>query len=265
MPLTLDFRRGSGLSGRMLPPNAGVWLNDGTPVPLSQVQRQTECRRGAVFICGYNSPERGAVQSYRLIEESLRRRNTIYDFIVWVHWPTSIAPTYHLAELKVYWDGLLPGISWWQGVGNRLRNQLRELEFESLDVFAHSLGCGVILDALREGSVRRIRHLFLAAPAVESTSLSTPRGRFVPSVQSINGQCVIFSSPNDPVLAHWYLRAKLFTRTALGHSGPMGQTPANVIHVSMPQVKCHGGHRHNGLYYAVIAGVVNTQKSPRFP
>lgn len=226
--LRLNFRRGN--SSFRFAHGAEWMIPDGGSIPESAALNQLFGRRVLVLIHGFNVTD--ALDAYARIGLHVC---TWYDAIIGVTWPGS---------------ALAFGF-WWAArradqAGRMLAETLGTIR-ATIDIEAHSLGCRVALEAMRQGAA--CRSLILAAPAVDDEWIEKGEryGEGVSGVQRV----LVAHSRADGVLRYAYKLAGL--DTALGQNGPRmnGQVPRNVRSVDLTaSVASHGDYKRDPEFYS---------------
>lgn len=203
--------------------------NGSVPIPENSWKEETSGKRALFLIHGYNV--RNAHKSYSEIE---RRIGDLYDVVIGVWWPGSdLALAFWLACMRA------------DKAGKMLADCVRRMSFLSIDVEAHSLGCRVALEALRNGLSANA--VILTAAAVDNESPLKGK-RYYEACGMAN---VVFNafSRKDPVLSTAYRLAK-FDR-ALGLSGiANGIAPSSYMEMDFSHyVDGHGKYKTCSVFY----------------
>jgi pimeloyl-ACP methyl ester carboxylesterase len=166
-----------------------------------------------VLVHGYNSDTSKTITAYdKLITNLAEMANVEYDVVLYYMWPgaSNSAAFFNAA-------GRVSSAAYW------LDRLLRQLKGAIIDIQGHSLGCAVILEALRDSQgTTPVNQVFLAGAAVDSTSLTPPNGEYNEVLQNGGFKINVYYSNNDPVLKWVYGATRLFRRSALGAVGTQG-------------------------------------------
>lgn len=198
-------------------------------IPENSWKDATSRKRALFLIHGYNV--QNAHKSYREIES---RIGDLYDVVIGVWWPGSdLALAFWLACMRA------------DKAGKILASCVSKMSFLSIDVEAHSLGCRVALEALRNGM--SVNALILTAAAVDNESPLKGK-RYYEACGMAN---VVFNafSRKDPVLSMAYRLARF--DKALGLSGiSNGIAPSSYMERDFTHyVDGHGKYKTCAVFY----------------
>lgn len=230
MFLKLNLRRGNSTVFFGKP----EWSADGTVVSKDWVKTAIRGDRVCVLIHGYNVGN--ADKAYALIYNELMKRGW-YQHVVGVWWPGSdLALAFWLASMRA------------SKAGKVLAEESSGI-YATIDIEAHSLGCKVALEALKNGAI--VRNLILAAAAVDNESIleGEQYGDAVKRADSV----VVCYSRSDGVLRGAYPLARLDNALGLTGPRPLGpEVPSNVCSYDLTdRVRSHGAYKESDAFYAV--------------
>lgn len=164
-----------------------------------------------ILIHGMGVPFTRVMSNYRrLLQPPLP-----YDRVIGVTWPAQELRRSSFHNGMVFLNANTRA----KKVGKRLTDLLEMMTKEagSLDVFTHSLGAKVAVNALKRLSDEEIGNLFLTAPAIGSGSFQ-PHHRYRFISDKVREQIVVFFSQEDPVF-------RGLGRHKMGHRGAMEKNP----------------------------------------
>lgn len=232
-----------------------------TAIDLQNLQNRLANRRVCVLVHGYNTRLPGALKAFGEVERHLAASTPKYDQILGFIWPGgSLGISYPLARSRANKSAPL------------FAQFLREIlpAAAVVDVQTHSLGARVGLGALREAKAPSIRHLLLAAPAVDS-SILRPGRRFHDSLKNAR-RCFVFHSIHDDVLKKAYPLGDAADgiAPALGLKGPMGRAITLEKCPNVHVVDCrnhihgHSDYRSTPAYYDFWHRLLSSGRLPRY-
>lgn len=224
---------------------------DGHPATWDDGLQQATGQRVCVIIHGYNNSLPSILEAYADMQVRMTTSGVIgpqgYGLVIGFAWPGWTAPAYAAARATANRAGL------------RLRPFLQALTAVALavDVEAHSLGCRVVLSALRRKNGPRLDNLLLAAAAVDHSILEP--GRMFHSSLDLCERGFVYYSRRDEVLRRSYPVGDLADgiQKALGCTGP--RRPATILRAcpNLYLVDCttaigkhHSGYRTSAAYWA---------------
>jgi len=233
---SLSFRSG---------PSGGSVVSPPVRSPLSGVLAGT----GAIVLLvhGYNNDQADASAAYRAFLDRQRDIGPIRDKMVAVYWPGDNW------EGGLHYTRAIPKAkATARALADEVRRAVAANGYLRVKVLAHSLGCRVTLEMLRELSHNRpptlvVERFVLMAAAVATSAVSSGR----PLRQALDAMSLVpfmsLYSPEDPVLAFAFpagqaLAGEGFFPRALGHdhwSGPSAVSPPRLTQRRATQAR-HG-------------------------
>lgn len=219
------------------------WMVDGIAQSLTEVLATLKDRSVCFLVHGYNVPD--AKDAYAAVIE---RIGHLYDEIIQVRWPGSKIPA-------CYWFARMRA----NKAGQMLSTQLAAVSRVAAvtDAEGHSLGCRVLLEAIRTWpyyDYLRLRNLILAAAAVDNTSV-VGSGEYTHSLKvglpPTSQACLTIAySTNDKVLRYGFSLGEWLGGqgwdTALGLAGlpRLMPTPCRIYGLNCSgDVNSHGGYK----------------------
>lgn len=196
-----------------------------------QLQKDTAGKRIIVLIHGYSNDIEGAQKAYDGI---VKRIGDLYDVAIFFYWPGSLPKFgFHAAWGRA------------DDAGKRLRQVLEMLAPRYIDVQTHSLGARVW-----GWCAFPFRLSVLAGAAIPDTSVAITNGEYSQATAA-SDRVLVVHSERDDVLGRAYRMAWLWTRRALGHRGPRGQSHPRVrVLDASADVAGHGGYKDSALMFA---------------
>ncbi len=209
-----------------------------------ELGRRTAGKRVVVLIHGYSNDFKAAQTAYLGIAQ---RICDLYDVAICFYWPGSLPKLgFHSAWRRA------------DDAGALLRSILEVLAPKYIDVQTHSLGARVW-----GWCAYPFRLSVLAGAAIPDGSLRIPaqNGEYAKAA-SLSDRVLVVHSERDDVLGNWYRRAFLWTRRALGHRGPRGQSwPSVRVLDATADVAGHGGYKDSELMFARWRELTSTDSS----
>ena len=204
------------------------WTGDAA---LLELGRRTAGKRVVVLIHGYSNALSGASEAYDGIA---KRLGDLYDVAIFFYWPGSLPKIgFHAAWRRA------------DDAGALLRSILEVLAPRYIDVQTHSLGARVW-----GWCAFPFRLSVLAGAAIPDTSVMITNGEYTKATAA-SERVLVVHSERDSVLAGAYRTAWLWTRRALGHRGPRGQSHPRVrVLDASADVAGHGGYKDSELMFA---------------
>ena len=220
-------------------PYMHMWMD------LDDWKENIEGKSVALLIHGYNNDYQDAIGYFSKVMQSAKG---LYDHFVCYLWPGGDNFfDYLFAESKASGE-VLP---------KRLMSILGDLSgrTEKIDVIAHSMGCKLILEALKNPSEAHLRNVFLMAPAVDNESLE--KGEVYASSVKKCKRILVFYSLNDRVV-NWAYPIIDWDR-ALGSAGTetANNLSKKVLLVdSTPYINSHSDYANSEFVFQIISNVV---------
>lgn len=193
-----------------------------------------------LFVHGYNNTYEAALSAYTKYTE---KTHEFYGQLVGYLWPGGDnGLEYHSARGRAVND-----------LDLRLLTLLIQMKSvaKSIDIYAHSMGCRVVLEALEMAPGKVVRNLFLTAPAVDNETLEIGE-RYYNSTLNCD-RVVVFHSKEDEVLQYAYQLAEW--DKALGYKGPENpeHLPNNVVVIDASKyVDHHSDYRNEEFVFDKI-------------
>lgn len=172
-------------------------------------------KRVLMLVHGFNTTADSALSNYKLIEENFsmlkdNSGNELYDVVIGYLWPgNDHGGEYYQAKRHA------------EKTAKRMTDTVQKLAScaSSIDLFAHSMGNRLMLEALKplptNPSKKPIQNFYSLAPAVDNESLEKGE-EYYPSTKQCEN-IFVFHSERDEVLKYLYLSAEL--DRALGYKG----------------------------------------------
>ena len=204
-------------------------------------------KRVLLIVHGYNNDDFKAKMAYRMINQNMRmymKHSTDYE-MVGVMWPGGdTAIDYLRAHSHA------------KHLAKRMCFHLQEMYMASgnmkIDIMCHSMGCFLVMEALKTINKNIVGNVFLLAAAIDHTSIQKGE-EYYDCVEKTEKTFVLFS-PNDDVLKIWYTIPEL--DKALGVHGVENKTLVNKNKVclvdSTSVVKNHSDYKEELKTYRLI-------------
>lgn len=205
--------------------------------PMLMIQECTG-KRVLMLVHGFNTTADSALANYQLIKGNVSQLkdhagNELYDIVIGYLWPgNDHGVEYYQAKKHA------------ERAAKRMTSTVQELAScaSSIDLFAHSMGNRLMLEALKpmpaNPSKRPIQNFYSLAPAVDNESLEKGEEYYPSTTQCEN--IFVFHSERDDVLKYLYLSSE--QDRALGYKG---EEHAKCVPMNVQFIDCTafvGGH-----------------------
>ncbi|MDN3506579.1 MAG: alpha/beta hydrolase [Simkaniaceae bacterium] len=206
----------------------------------SELLKRASEKNILILVHGYNNTYSSTLSSYMAYAEHLEDS---YDLIVGYIWPGGdhdldyfSAKDRAVSELDLRFLSTLTLLS-------RVAN--------NVDLYAHSMGCRLSLEAISQAPGKVVRNLFLTAPAVDDEALE--KGEKYHAATKNCDLTVVFYSEYDKVLKKHYPLAEW--DQALGYKGfeNLSSIPLNVFQIdSTDDVSHHSDYKNEESIFGHI-------------
>ena len=212
-----------------------------TSLPWAEAHKAIKGRRLLIHVHGFNVSLQSGVEAAVLMERQLAPAAD--ELFLAVLWPGD----FRVAVINYTWeyrDAIKAGRLLARFIDERCA------EAEDVSLGSHSLGGRVVLEALAT-TTRRIRHMCIAAPAVDADSLGKA---YAPALARV-GRLTVLSSVSDRVLRWAYPLGDFFsdifgdkdspTGGALGFGGPKPKASPPIEAFAVPKAD---GYDHGDYF-----------------
>lgn len=214
--------------------------NESMKMTTGQLLSQVSGKNVLVLVHGYNNPYDSVLPAY---EKYINHTHDAYDLVIGYLWPGGDGRSeYFSARGRVVNE-----------IDVRLLALLTSLNAvaKNIDLYAHSMGCRLSLEALDLANEKLVRNLFLTGAAVDDESLETGE-RYFGATKNVK-DVVVFYSSKDSVVGNWYPLAEF--DSGLGHVGSEDpkNLPKNVTAYDVSEyIDFHSDYRNEDVIFEKI-------------